>query len=995
MLFDSKKLLYALSLIIFFLIPSPSTEAMSSDEELSSDGGGGDKRFPSSTPRPKKGDTPCSSKSSISTSSASSSRAPSLVTPPEQNPFLWQIEQQYADIIATFNSLAEKELGDLAEVLTGNRKFFKLISSTTELQSIRVPLRKILTNFMKEDIKKSRTKKENIRKKISKLSTPQLITRIKLNLGLKALDILENKEQKAKIYALDTLSFLQKFFDKLSAEYYNRKGQNISNKDIKDFFLIDLKEKTSKLQEEKRIIQHKLAPDDELRNIWQEYNQAFTNNDVLKMQRTWALYSYYYRKATESSEVKKLSQKLSNAKQHIETHYTKVYPHPDTSLLMYGSKNPNKVAVLDLAYHLGILEYLGRKWLEPKRPINRRYGYQTANILIPRLCFIISDRPHQKNGDHRRIILPINREWNFPSYDSPRQHSESRLLTTLNDEDEVDYIVDLFIEALKQRLNLDDSKEIGPFKVYSVALLLYSTWAICDNCVPRLIRLQDSYEEDKFLGLLINKLINPGQECNITFKIRGQGNEDKINIKKIKQKFKLHTIVSSGQNYGQQSIDLSDQKNNLQKDYSNPKAKLILERNTINLHYRQPSKDGEERKIDKELEGSTKNTKSQAKSEKGKKNGKSKKDKEENVKRKDKIGEDKEVGKVIASPYFYEFNAANFDRQLLPTDKVALFASQDNFPASFFISGYQCISNHTLETSWKGLSESLPSTTNVTSSARDRFERVASELEEKNKEAKKGKGSKKSPSSEEEEKKETHTEGQRFSKAGFIPGDGSCMYRAALRGARKSKEKRKLSKKEENATIAKLRNDVAKQLKKNFQPLLPQIINLIGDGDLRGLGESELHFRIAHLARERKKRIRNGKNPDTVDTDIQNSLTSRVEGEATVFELYIEGVRNGDVWGGNAELEILRRLLDVEIIVHMADGSGNTITINESNDNVVHLSYDGAHYELLVPLPDEAGPSLIPSSPAPPSRNLRQQAISDIASSSSRSLSSTFKRSKG
>ncbi len=178
-----------------------------------------------------------------------------------------------------------------------------------------------------------------------------------------------------------------------------------------------------------------------------------------------------------------------------------------------------------------------------------------------------------------------------------------------------------------------------------------------------------------------------------------------------------------------------------------------------------------------------------------------------------------------------------------------------------------------------------------------------------------------------------------------MPLDGHCMYRAILAGIERLHGG-------VGYTLHDLRNTVANEIRENTdaQNILAQIITILREGNLNGLGEGLLRTRLFQLMQERGLRIDQGDHPDEVDILMFNSLMNLGprEGERSVVELYIEGVQNSSVWGGDLELGILSRLLGVQIIVHRDNGTIDA-PIGDPAALIVRLAYNDTHYHLIAP----------------------------------------------
>jgi hypothetical protein len=314
--------------------------------------------------------------------------------------------------------------------------------------------------------------------------------------------------------------------------------------------------------------------------------------------------------------------------------YKKVYPHPNTSHIIYGAKKKEKIARLNLEPVLTHLKKVGKS-IETYRPtVNKK---QSKNILVPRFYFLVTNRPHKKGGSHTREFIYVDLDLDSSKRLLTRNkndgvftgkkgtdeyyfaqakkdyvkgemalgvsksdaenaftkvcngqkeeslvHSERVLLEMLRDEK----IIDSIIKSLQQQI-AEKFKTEGTYKVYTALLMLYSTNSVCQYCAPSLISGQNSYEEGGFLNLLTSKLNK--LKGNIQFKTRGYDKERK---KQRPEKFRLTTIVTANTNFDEQAHDLTEEgqhrhtsigKNNAPKKHI-PHGQLFFPDDAIDVH---------------------------------------------------------------------------------------------------------------------------------------------------------------------------------------------------------------------------------------------------------------------------------------------------------------------------------------------------------------------------------------------------------------------------
>jgi hypothetical protein len=142
-----------------------------------------------------------------------------------------------------------------------------------------------------------------------------------------------------------------------------------------------------------------------------------------------------------------------------------------------------------------------------------------------------------------------------------------------------------------KKIYKDELDDEDRFKVYSVALLAYSTNSVCQLCSPAIIA-HENYSKDSFLNILTQELIKFEKEDGKTrlFKIRGENlisdelKGDEEIPEEIKKKFHLTTVIASKKPFTVQSEDMHEEG---AKDYGNQKSKIYLENDAIDLHKHQ------------------------------------------------------------------------------------------------------------------------------------------------------------------------------------------------------------------------------------------------------------------------------------------------------------------------------------------------------------------------------------------------------------------------
>ena len=388
----------------------------------------------------------------------------------------------------------------------------------------------------------------------------------------------------------------------------------------------------------------------------EKYNQAVSKRDWQTALVQWSVYSTYIKvfkqykmdeqllksskplvSLSEFNGKKYLYEKLEAIFKRAQLNYTKVYPHPDTSKVVYGSKNPNKRAVLLLKEKLSKLKQAGLR-IEKYRPVKK--SKQTENILVPKLYFVVSDSPHEKGGNHSRKFVSVKLPKRFLGKVLTKDSADGVFTNNKNGHDyfiqqaKKDYVAgqiirgltekeaeDLFTEAKKREgellnhservwLEILRDKEVaaeivnslrtkmakkypdgykGKIRVYSVLSLLYSTNSICKYCTPSLIAAQNGFVKDGFLFRLSEELNKSEEKSKFQFKTRGF---DEVDRKQDPAKFRFDTIVTAKTNFDSQAHDLTEKgqhchttigKNHPPENHL-PEGTLVFPKDEIDIH---------------------------------------------------------------------------------------------------------------------------------------------------------------------------------------------------------------------------------------------------------------------------------------------------------------------------------------------------------------------------------------------------------------------------
>jgi hypothetical protein len=396
-----------------------------------------------------------------------------------------------------------------------------------------------------------------------------------------------------------------------------------------------------------------------LKDLQMRFNDAYYRHDWVEVQKLWPVFTKFQCLLNSTEEYRKISEKhpgfrpqtkgshfalenrptdyqdlLDKAWKSYETrandHYYRVYLSHDTHTLKYSSaRHPEKDTSISLIDLLGELESVGRTIGSTLK----ENGDKGTNIITPILCFVVTDKPHKKDGGHKRIFIPVSLE--FSSEDKKHlhskdyqdgtftipdeavkdeylkqqanisyqagatimkrgngietdisldkneklYHSERVLLESLGKQENIDQIVRLLEQELKKYIRQD--LESGKYKVYAVALLTYSTNSICNYCTPSLIALQNSHA-DGFL-----KALSQALNAHPSFKTRGFCRETNV---QLSTKFPMLTIAATDAPWSEQAHELAEPPKanaSTPKDsrtMNNPKGLIHLEENTVDLH---------------------------------------------------------------------------------------------------------------------------------------------------------------------------------------------------------------------------------------------------------------------------------------------------------------------------------------------------------------------------------------------------------------------------
>lgn len=395
------------------------------------------------------------------------------------------------------------------------------------------------------------------------------------------------------------------------------------------------------------------------KTIPDRFNQFVEQRNWLAAMIEWSLYTTYrktfsvppvgdvshplFHQLNRSSVIQK---EMRGAHDRAKKAYTKVYPHPRTTRVVYGKKKETR-AEMDFSVELKKLKEIGQQY-ESKRPSKAK----AANIFVPQLYVIVSKTPLMgedqreekqfmpvslvvKEGDKRAInrtntdvVYQNERSTDQFYYESAKKHIvKGQKIQGKTDADAGEFVGKVitqegniisakkgqaqrvihservFVEALSDARYIQNmvvsfqeqlmlSSGPGHYQVYGGLMLGYSTNTVCEYCTPTLIALQNATEQGGFLNLFVRTLLQA--QGSVQFKVYGFNPEAKA---MDWSKFRLNTIVTAKINFDCEAHDLADAGQHLHKhvskppkDTHNPKAKLFFEDDAINI--KSSSKEG-------------------------------------------------------------------------------------------------------------------------------------------------------------------------------------------------------------------------------------------------------------------------------------------------------------------------------------------------------------------------------------------------------------------
>jgi hypothetical protein len=391
---------------------------------------------------------------------------------------------------------------------------------------------------------------------------------------------------------------------------------------------------------------------EEFHEIEAKYNEAHSRNDLIAMQRIWSLYTAYRKflndtevlkedggsvvsyedsiSAVSSLRAAKLLRLFNKTTDRADKCYgMRVYPHPDTKALSY-TDDGGHTTTFNLAELMGELEHVGKE-IEKYKP-------KKQNVFVPVFVFVVSTKPKSSGDEVIREFITVRLDLDY----------EHRLLSknpgdgVLADTDNLDAIAQadiirgyetfstraagekaakdalkgvsstninhserIFLQVMRKpenheklvQLLRDKVKELfgdeeGKYMVDALALIGYSTNTICEYCSPTLLYFQNTREDGDPVMMLMQAL-NHHIDGEIQFTTRGF---DRVREEQDFTQFRIQTIVTGAINFSSQAHDLTDKHCGTKqpkppKTTYNPKAKLVMDEDSIPLHMTAQNKD--------------------------------------------------------------------------------------------------------------------------------------------------------------------------------------------------------------------------------------------------------------------------------------------------------------------------------------------------------------------------------------------------------------------
>jgi hypothetical protein len=305
--------------------------------------------------------------------------------------------------------------------------------------------------------------------------------------------------------------------------------------------------------------------------------------------------------------------------QHIK--YTmRFYPHNSVKTLIHIDEEGTKTS-FDLLQYAMPLASVAR---EAKAKVSSKS--KDTNIFIPKIVFLVEEA----QGETRKKFITIELDLTYasrllshnkddkvmknPGENYAQKSKEdslagARLIGTATEEiKEIEEAEPkqfkcserVFIELLKEKQNIEDivtllAKEIiyqfndgatvdnGLFLITSITFMGFSSQSPCKLCAPALIWLQNSFQRNEPVGMLI-EIINTIIKDGLQLATRGYNAEEQT---QDYSQIEINTIIYSDMNSNPQADDMADKLTHRNckhpKATYNPKAKLFLPREGIDV----------------------------------------------------------------------------------------------------------------------------------------------------------------------------------------------------------------------------------------------------------------------------------------------------------------------------------------------------------------------------------------------------------------------------
>jgi hypothetical protein len=327
------------------------------------------------------------------------------------------------------------------------------------------------------------------------------------------------------------------------------------------------------------------------------------------MQKAWYIFSQeqkiyiaaQQKDYTSKASIKSFETATNKVLEKVDKEFLSIFP-AELKTIFYSSKNSKEAPTLDVETEFKQLATLGQT-IKSKMVEIGKTTLTSTNVVVAELLFVVSSEPYEKGKTHdktfikvpimfdsdtkllsrdttdgvvksdsgykkqiksdhaaaKKLKLPVKSEVKDGTLKQLFYHSERVLLAALRDEAIVTKIVDDLVSKIAE---LRAYMELC--KVYGAALILYSTNSVCDNCVYSLITNQNKVHNLNTVQSIFHKLLTEHENLTLS----------------AKHEFKIITLVRSDKPFSIQAQIL----HNENVSFGNPKAKIYLEDDTIDLH---------------------------------------------------------------------------------------------------------------------------------------------------------------------------------------------------------------------------------------------------------------------------------------------------------------------------------------------------------------------------------------------------------------------------